>query len=136
MNQTGARGELLVAEQLMARGWIVTTPLATAPYFDLLATKTGGSSLRIQVKTTLKKRSDGRPGRAEKYYQFQLARGLSSKKKYDKGEIDFFVCCCITDLKFWVIPFEAATVITLKIYSGNTGKFHHFADAWEQLDKY
>jgi len=130
VNQTGPRGELLVAEQLMARDWIVTTPLATAPHFDLLATKPGGAFLRIQVKTTLKRRTD-----PKLHYQFQLARGPSCKKRYSADEIDFFVCCCITDMKFWIIPFEAATVITLKIYNGKASRFHSYEDAWNLLEK-
>ena len=128
MNQTGPRGELLVADQLMARDWVVTTPLATAPHFDLLATK-GGAFLRIQVKTTLKQRTV-----PKLHYQFQLARGPSAKKRYSADEIDFFVCCCITDRKFWVIPFEAATVITLKIYNGSDGRFHRYENAWNLLN--
>jgi len=135
VNQTGSRGELLVAEQLMSRGWIVTTPLATAPHFDLLATKPGtkpgGAFLRIQVKTTLKQRTD-----PKLHYQFQLARGLSSKKRYSADEIDFFVCCCIADMRFWIIPFEEATMITLKIYNGKDSRLHSYEDAWELLDKY
>ena len=85
---------------------------------------------RIQVKSTLKQRTD-----PKLHYQFQLARGLSSKKGYSADDIDFFVCCCITDMKFWVIPFEAATVTTLKIYNGEDSKFHRYEDAWILLEK-
>jgi len=37
--------------------------------------------------------------------------------------------------RFWVLPFEAATVTTLKIYNGVDSKFHRYEDAWILLEK-
>ena len=33
------------------------------------------------------------------------------------------------------LPFEAATVTTLKIYNGKDSKFHRYEDAWNLLDE-
>jgi hypothetical protein len=49
--------------------------------------------------------------------------------------VDFFVCCDPDSQRFWVLPFEAATVITLKIYNGKESKFHRYEDAWVLLEK-
>lgn len=131
MIQTGARGELLVAERLMAHGWVVTAPLATAAQYDLLAVKGGGVFRRVQVKTTA---SQHRYKSARPHYQFQLARGLGSKKRYSPDELDFFVCCALDSRRFWVIPYGSVTVITLKIYNGSESRIHDNESAWGLLD--
>ena len=90
-------------------------PIGDNDPFDLMVNK-GTRFLRIQVKTTLEqhKYKCNRP-----HYQFQLARGPSSKRKYTADQVDFFVCCALDSKRFWVLPFAAATVITLKIYNGS-----------------
>ena len=130
MVQTGPRGELLVAEKLIEHGWSVAPPIGANYPFDLIVNK-GDKFLRIQVKATLEKHtySQTRP-----HYQFQLAHGVSSKKRYTADQVDFFICCALDSRRFWVLPFEAATVITLKIYNGEDGKFHRFEDAWDLLN--
>jgi hypothetical protein len=37
--------------------------------------------------------------------------------------------------RFWILPFSAATVITLKIYNEEDSKFHRYEDAWVLLEK-
>ena len=37
--------------------------------------------------------------------------------------------------RFWVLPFEAVSVTTLKIYNGEDSKFHRDGDAWVLLEK-
>ena len=49
--------------------------------------------------------------------------------------MDFFVCCALDSHRFWVLPFEAATVTTLKIYNGEDSKFYRYEDAWVLLEK-
>ena len=131
--QTRPRGELLVAERLIGRGWIVAPPIGDNDPFDLMVNK-GTRFLRIQVKTTLEqhKYKCNRP-----HYQFQLARGPSSKskRKHTADQVDFFVCCAMDSKRFWILPFSAATVITLKIYNGVDSKFHRYEDAWVLLEK-
>ena len=104
MRATGQRGELLVAEKLIGQGWSVAPPLGDNAPFDLLVNK-GDRFLRLQVKATLEQHSyrNNRP-----HYQFQLAHGVSSKKRYTAGEVDFFVCCALDSHRFWVLPFKAA----------------------------
>ena len=63
------------------------------------------------------------------------ADGVSSKKRYKAGEVDFFVCCALDSHRFWVLPFKAAIVTTLKIYNGKVSKFHRYEDAWILLEK-
>ena len=131
MRATGQRGELLVAEKLIGQGWSVAPPLGDNDPFDLLVNN-GDRFLRLQVKATLEKHtySQSRP-----HYQFQLAHSPSSKTRYTADQVDFFVCCALDSRRFWVLPFEAATVITLKIYNGEDGKFHRYEDAWVLLEK-
>ena len=69
------------------------------------------------------------------HYQFQLARGPSCKRRYTADQVDFFVCCALDTHRFWVLPFEAVTVVTLKIYNGTDSKFHRYEDAWVLLEK-
>ena len=92
----------------------------------------GDSFLRIQVKATLEQHNYkcNRP-----HYQFQLARGPSSKTRYTADQMDFFVCCALDSRRFWVLPFKAASVITLKIYNGKDSKFHRYENAWILLEK-
>jgi len=130
VRSTGQRGELLVAEKLIEHGWSVAHPLSDTARFDLLVVK-GEQFYRIQVKATLKQHSykDSRP-----HYQFQLAHGLSAKKRYEAGDVDFFICCAIDSLRFWVIPFAEAKSITTKIYNGTKGRFHKFEGAWHLME--
>jgi len=131
VNATGPRGELLVAEQLMAHDWLVCAPLVAVAHFDLLATKPGVCH-RVQVKATMKQHtySSCRP-----HYQFQLTRGAAARKKYSPDDVDFFICCAIADHRFWVFPISAANLLTLKIYNGDEGRFHQYEGAWELLNQ-
>ena len=133
MKATGVRGELLVSEKLISKGWSVAKPIGDGDPYDLLACKEA-KSLRIQIKSTLGAHSY--KSHPSPHYQFQLAHGLSSKKRYSKEEVDFFICCALDVKRFWIIPFEDATVLTLKIYNGEAGsKFHRYEDAWILLEK-
>lgn len=131
MRATGQRGELLVAERLIGQGWSVAPPFGDNDPFDLLVNK-GDRFLRLQVKSTLEQHNyrHSRP-----HYQFQLAHGVSSKKRYTADQVDFFICCALDTHRFWILPFEAATVTTLKIYNGEDSKFHLYEDAWNLLEK-
>ena len=57
------------------------------------------------------------------------------QKRYTADQVDFFVCCALDTLRFWILPFEAASVTTLKIYNGEDSKFHRYEDAWLLLEK-
>ena len=131
MRSIGQRGELLVAERLIEQGWSVAHPLSDTAPFDLLVAK-GERFRRIQVKATLKQH---RYPSASPHYQFQCAHGLGSKKRHNKGEVDFFICCALNALRFWVIPFNEIKTITTKIYNGNKGRFNKFEEAWNLLEK-
>ena len=50
-------------------------------------------------------------------------------------QVDFFVCCALDSHRFWILPFSATTVITLKIYNGVDPKFHRYEDAWVLPEK-
>ena len=131
MRSIGQRGELLVAEKLIGKGWSVAHPIGDNDPFDLVVNK-GDRFLRIQVKATLEKH---KYNQSRSHYQFQLAHGPSSKTRYTAEQVDFFVCCALDSQRFWVLPFEAATVITLKIYNGVDSRFHRYEDAWILLEK-
>ena len=130
MKKAGVRGELLVAEKLISKGWAVSIPIGDSDPFDIVANK-DDKVRRIQVKTTLVQHTypSSRP-----HYQFQLAKGKSSKSPYLIGQVDFFVCCALDSLRFWVIPFPEVRTITAKVYNGNKGRFCKFEQAWHLLD--
>ena len=121
----------MVAEKLIGHGWSVAPPLGDNDPFDLLVNK-GDRFLRLQVKATLEQHNY-KSNRT--HYQFQLARGPSCKRRYTADQVDFFVCCALDTHRFWVLPFEAVTVVTLKIYNGTDSKFHRYEDAWVLLEE-
>ena len=45
------------------------------------------------------------------------------------------MCCALDSHRFWVLPFKAAIVTTLKIYNGKVSKFHRYEDAWVLLEE-
>ena len=130
MKKAGVRGELLVAEKLISKGWAVSFPIGDSDPFDII-TNRDDKVRRIQVKTTL---SQHTYPSSRTHYQFQLAKGKSSKTPYLEGQVDFFICCALDSLRFWVIPFTEVRTITAKIYSGNKGRFCKFEGAWHLLD--
>ena len=130
MKKAGVRGELLVAEKLISKGWAVSLPIGDCDPFDIVANK-DDKVRRIQVKTTL---SQHTYRACSAHYQFQLAKGKSSKTPYLSGQVDFFICCALDSLRFWVIPFSEVRTITAKIYNGDKGRFNKFEGAWRLLD--
>tara|TARA_Y100001973_G_C5164452_1_gene315307 strand:- start:1072 stop:1461 length:390 start_codon:yes stop_codon:yes gene_type:complete len=129
MLAVGKRGELLAAEKLIEHGWDIALPIDSS-VFDLIALKEN-RRWRIQVKSTLQKHSyeNNSP-----HYQFQLAKGKSYKHKYQKGELDFFICVALDARRFWVFPFGALDQFTVKIYDSNS-RFREYENAWELLEK-
>ena len=45
-------------------------------------------------------------------------------------------CGGLDSQRLGVLPFEAGTLVTLKIYNGEDGKFHRYEDAWILLEKW
>ena len=84
------------------------------------------------IKLTLEKH---KYNQCRSHCEFQLARGPSSKTRCTADQVDFFVFCALDSQRFWVLPFEAATVVTLKIYNGEDTKLHRYEDAWILLEK-
>ena len=129
MRSTGQRGELLVAEKLIANGWSVAHPLSDSSPFDLLVAK-GDRFLRLQIKATLEQHHY--PNKSP-HYHFGTSKGFGLKKKYSRGEADFFVCVALDSLRFWIIPFKEIKTYTIKIYDVE-GKWTKFEDAWKILE--
>ena len=129
--KAGVRGELLVAEKLISKGWAVSLPIGDSDPFDIIANK-DDKVRRIQVKTTMNQHTY--PSN-RKHYQFQLAKGKAPKKTpYLEGQVDFFICCALDSLRFWVIQFTEVRTITAKIYSGEKTRYFKFEGAWHLLD--
>lgn len=129
MRSTGQRGELLVAEKLIANGWSVAHPLSDSSPFDLLVAM-GERFLRIQVKATLEQHHYA--GKSP-HYHFGIGKGFRSKRRYSKEEADFFVCVALDTLRFWIIPFKEIKTLTIKIYEVE-GKWTKFEGAWKILE--
>ena len=133
MKQTGVRGELLVAEKLISKGWAVAVPIGDYDPVDMLASKVDVIR-RIQVKSSLEQHKY--PNK-QIHYQFQLSSGTgNTKKKYDPNLFDFFICCALDSHRFWIIPLSEIDTVTIKIYEGTMGgKYQAFEDAWVLLEK-
>jgi len=129
VRSTGQRGELLVAEKLIANGWSVAHPLSDSSPFDLLVAM-GERFLRIQVKATLEQHHY--KGRSP-HYHFGVGKGFHLKKRYVKEEADFFVCVALDTLRFWIIPFKEIKTLTIKVYEVE-GKWTKFEGAWRILE--
>ena len=129
MKQTGSRGELLVAEKLIANGWSVSFPHGDSEPFDLLASK-GKRTLRIQVKSTL---APQYPKGKGAHYQFHLKHGRKSRA-YDEGSVDIFVCVALDAKRFWVIDCRDKPKPSMKIY-GAGSKYAQTEDNWATLEK-
>ena len=127
----GQRGEFLVAEKLLEHGWGIAHPLSDSSSFDLLANK-GDKIWRIQIKTTqglVLHANASTPN-----FQFQTNHGCKTKSKYEKSTVDFFICCALDCLKFWVMPFDTVNCITTKIYGGKKCKYAVYENAWDLLE--
>ena len=129
MKIVGARGELLVAQNLMERSWNVSFPFGDNCYYDLIAEKLC-HICRIQVKCT-EKIVLASAGHGP-HYAFTLSHGNTNKETYTKEHIDFFICCVIEGNRFWVFPVEDVTTKTIKIFLDGK-KYHEYEAAWDLL---
>ena len=127
---TGQRGELLVAEKLISKGWDVADPLGHNHAYDLLAIK-GDKILKIQVKATVEYKTRHKQGF---YWQFNTSKGRHRNTKYEVAEVDFFILVALDVSKYWIVPYKNLTAICVKIGAGDN-KYRKFEDAWEVLDK-
>lgn len=130
MKQTGSRGELLVAEKLIANGWVVSWPIGDSEPFDLLASK-GEKTLKIQVKSTLRPQFPRGKGQ---HYQFHFKHGAGKARSYEPGTVDVFVCVALDTKRFWVIDCRDKPKPSMKIY-GAGSKYAQTEDNWAALEK-
>jgi len=114
----------------MKHGWSVAQPMSSTSVFDLLAGEGGKIWRRLQIKTTLEKH---KYPQSSEHYQFQLAHGVAAKKRYTADQIDFFICCALDTHRFWILPFDKATTVCLKIYNGKHNRMQEYEDAWGLL---
>ena len=134
----GSAGELVIASELMLRGWGVYNQMIpdNSDPFDIIATK-GGKLIRIQVKTTGQLQ---RGGRMPKYV-------IGCRKRAGKGEYaklthkdcDFVVAYVYERGWILVVPVEVFQSQTFGVYvrkdGSAAGKYTKYLDAWELLDK-
>jgi len=125
----GARGELIVAQELMQRDWNVSFPYGDNCHYDLIAEKSH-HFCRIQIKCTEKVALTVH--HHGPHYAFTLSHGNATKEAYTKEHIDFFICCVIDGNRFWIVPVEEVTTKTLKIFRDGK-KYHEYEGAWDLL---
>ena len=96
----GGAAELLVAYELMERGFGVCVPLGDSEPYDLIATYKTKLS-RIQVKSTRTKTSSGT-------YRVMFQKGRNKKTTYSKADTDFIaaVVYYTSGPAVYVIPIE------------------------------
>ena len=130
MKSVGVRGELLVAQELMKRGWSISFPFGDNSYYDLIADRLR-HICRIQVKCT--ERLSLNVGGHGPHYAFSLTHGTNvNKMSYDETMIDFFICCSIEGNRYWILPVKDVTTKTLKIFLDGQ-KYHEYEGAWDLL---
>jgi len=129
MRATGTRGELLVAEILIGKGFHVSLPLDETQ-FDLVATS-GSKSFRLQVKCTSKPINDWR---RTVRYNFNITRGNSTKKAYTFDDCDFLICIALDTHRFWVIPIGDVGASSLKIAACAESKYSKYEGRWDLLN--
>ncbi len=128
MRATGTRGELLVAEILIGKGFHVSLPLDETQ-FDLVATS-GEKSFRLQVKCTSGPANDWR--RTHRY-NFNITRGNSTRKAYTFNDCDFLICIALDTRRFWVIPIEDIKTSSLKIAAASKSKYSKYEGRWDLI---
>jgi len=129
LRATGTRGELLVAEELIRRGFHVSLPLDETQ-FDLVATA-ASLSHRIQVKSTTKL-VNGKARRIGRYH-FNLGHGTHKKRTYTASDCDFIVCVALDTRRFWVLPLKEVRTSSLKILPDRTSKYSKYEDRWDLI---
>jgi hypothetical protein len=125
----GARGELIVAQELMQRDWNVAFPFGDNCHYDLIAEKSH-HFCRIQIKCTEKVALTVQ--HHGPHYAFTLSHGSITKEAYTKEHIDFFICCVIDGNRFWIVPVDLVATKTLKIFRDGK-KYHEYEGAWDLL---
>lgn len=134
----GSAGELVIASELMLRGWGVYNQMIpdNSDPFDIIASK-GGKLLRIQVKTTGQLQSGGR---MPKYVIGCRKRaGNGGHTKLTRKDCDFVVAYVYERGWILVVPVEVFQSQTFGVYvrkdGSAAGKYVKYLDAWELLDK-
>ena len=105
----GARGELLVAEEFLRRGFAVYTPLVDAGA-DLIV-DVGGRLLRVQVKAY---------SGDDDTHVFKLGHKLPNKpgwQRYDEGDLDLYALCWINKGYVALLPNCETTAIRVTVGS-------------------
>lgn len=99
--QLGNKSESIVLSAYLDAGFTVSIPFGTGASYDLVVDAGGSRLYKIQVKTAwvsqgcvLYKSQRRQPG-----------AGLS-RRRYEFGEVDFFVVCCPTSGELYAVPAE------------------------------
>ncbi len=134
----GSAGELVIASELMLRGWGVYNQMIpdNSDPFDIIASK-GGKLLRIQVKTTGQLQCSGR---MPKYVIGCRKRdGNGGHTKLTRKDCDYLVAYVYERGWILIVPVEALRSQTFGVYlrkdGSAAGKYVKYLNAWELLDK-
>lgn len=121
----GIAGEHLVMCDLLLKGIPVTLVSHGFPYDIIADTRYG--MLKIQVKTTRKKKLPA-PRRVNEIYFFNVKRaGKNAKKHYQEGDFDCYALVTMDTKKVFYLPFSEAKSDSICIrdrgsdYSGKRG---------------
>ena len=113
--QIGKAGEFLVGAHLLFKGMDVSFAGETLPY-DLLL-DTGEKILKIQVKTTEKrKRSNQWRGVSDAYVFGVKRKGFNSAKRYGENEVDVFALVSLESMQVGYIKnADMPTTINIRV---------------------
>ena len=121
--QRGEWAEMCFMARAAAHGLCVTKPYGDSAHYDF-AIEYQGRFLRVQVKSTMRKRKD--------HYCCNV---ITSRKPYKKGQIDFVAA--------YVIPLDVWYIITAHAFRGrwyislsphlNKSKYGRYREAWHLL---
>jgi hypothetical protein len=127
----GKLAEMQFCVDAAKRGLNVSTPQHDHSGYDLILEGKSKKLYKIQVKTT---RTKSIQRDRTSCYKVQVSRGSKSKRKYEKGEVDFFAVYVYELNNWYIVPFNVCTSVTIRLYPSKPDhKFSEFLEAWHLL---
>jgi hypothetical protein len=127
----GKLSEMQFCVDAAKRGLNVSVPSHDHSGYDLIAEGSSSKLYKVQVKATRAKsiQNDRTP-----CYKIQISRGSKSKRRYDKNEVDFFAVYIYELNNWYIVPFNACTSISIRLYPSKPNhKFSKFLEAWHLI---
>ncbi len=127
----GKLSEMQFSIDAAKRGLNVSVPSHDHSGYDLIAEGKSKKLYKIQVKAT---RSESKQIDRQPCYKIQIARGSKNKRRYKENEVDFFAVYIYELNNWYIVPFNACTSISIRLYPSKPDhKFSSYLEAWHLL---